>query len=68
MAYLKGKNKSVEMTSEGWDEQFKNKNYAYMFINMMNDKCNKIGTLDTRMVNSHGNDAFDQLKNVSTCN
>ena len=27
-----------------------------------------MGTLDTHMYNSHGNDAYDQLKNVSTCN
>jgi D-alanyl-D-alanine carboxypeptidase len=34
----------------------------------MNEKCVKIGLLDTKMYNSHGNDAFNQLKNVSTCN
>ena len=35
---------------------------------MMNEKCQKLGLLDTKMFNSHGNDAYDQLKNVSTCN
>lgn len=34
----------------------------------MNEKCQKLGLLDTHMYNSHGNDAYDQLKNVSTCN
>ncbi len=28
----------------------------------------RLGTIDTRLYNSHGNDAFDQLKNISTCN
>lgn len=35
---------------------------------MMNERCHKLGTLDTRFFNSHGNDAYDQLKNISTCN
>jgi len=34
----------------------------------MNDKVQRLGTIDTRFYNSHGNDAFDQLKNISTCN
>ena len=35
---------------------------------MMNERCQKTGTLDTKFFNSHGNDAYDQLKNISTCN
>ena len=35
---------------------------------MMNERCQKSGTLDTKIFNSHGNDAYDQLKNISTCN
>jgi D-alanyl-D-alanine carboxypeptidase len=27
-----------------------------------------MGLLDTHLHNSHGNDAYDHLKNVSTCN
>ena len=34
----------------------------------MNEKCKKMGLRDTHIYNSHGNDAYDQLKNVSTCN
>ena len=34
----------------------------------MNEKCQKMGLLDTHIYNSHGNDAYDQLKNISTCN
>ena len=39
-----------------------------MFIALMNEKCQKLGLIDTHIYNSHGNDAFDQLKNTSTCN
>ena len=57
--------------AEGWYEQHlgnNNKNYASQFINLMNERCQKLGLLDTHFYNSHGNDAYDQNKNVSTCN
>lgn len=34
----------------------------------MNEKVQRLGTIDTKFYNSHGNDAYDQLKNISTCN
>lgn len=33
----------------------------------MNEKCQRMGLLDTHLYNSHGNDAYDHVKNVSTC-
>ena len=68
---LKLRNKNVDAHKQEWYDPYignNNKSYAYLFITMMNEKCQKLGLLDTKMFNSHGNDAYDQLKNVSTCN
>ena len=68
MVTLKNKNRDINHYSPTWYQPYKNKNFAYIFIMLMNEKCQKIGTLDSHFYNSHGNDAYDQLKNVSTCN
>jgi D-alanyl-D-alanine carboxypeptidase len=68
LCFLKTKNKNVNPETDDWYAPYSNKNYAYMFIGMMNERCMKLGTLDTKFFNSHGNDAYDQLKNISTCN
>jgi D-alanyl-D-alanine carboxypeptidase len=68
LAYLKSKNKPVDAYSDEWYKVAKHNNYAYIFINMMNEKCQRIGTTYTQIFNSHGNDAYEQLRNVSTCN
>lgn len=65
---LKSRNKFVDPHKEGWYENYNNKNYSYLFIQAMNDKVQKLGSVDTKIYNSHGNDAYDQLKNISTCN
>lgn len=66
--FLKFKNKFVDPYEADWFRPFSTKNYSYLFIGLMNEKVQKIGTLDTKIFNSHGNDAYEQLKNVSTCN
>ena len=71
MQFLKIKNKPFSPHEENWYESYlsnTNKNFSYLFINLMNEKCKNIGLRDTHLYNSHGNDAYDQLKNVSTCN
>ena len=71
MQFLKIKNKYFNPHNQLWYESYlenTNKNFSYLFINLMNEKCKKLGLRDTHMYNSHGNDAYDQLKNVSTCN
>ena len=68
---IKLRNKEVNPYKDGWYSEFlsnPNKSYSYHFINLMNEKCQKMGLIDTHFYNSHGNDAYDQLKNVSTCN
>ena len=68
---LKMRNRSIDPTKDDWYDPYlanNNKSYAYLFITMMNEKCQRLGLLDTKVFNSHGNDAYDQLKNVSTCN
>ena len=71
MQNLKVRNKPFNPTMDKWYEECvtnPKKSYSFLFIHMMNEKCQKLGLLDTHVYNSHGNDAFDQLKNVSTCN
>jgi D-alanyl-D-alanine carboxypeptidase len=68
LSFLKSKNKPIDPYNAEWYKPYVTKNYSYLFIGMMNEKCQKIGTLDTKFFNSHGNDAYDQLKNISTCN
>jgi D-alanyl-D-alanine carboxypeptidase len=68
LSFLKSKNKNVDPYAPDWYRPYTNKNYSYIFIGMMNERCQKIGTLDTKFFNSHGNDSYDQLKNISTCN
>lgn len=67
--YLKVKNKRVDPHKDKWYEQYLqgNKNYMPYFISLMNEKCQKMGVLESHFYNPHGNDAFDQFKNVSTC-
>ena len=66
LSYLKGKGRQVKPEEDGWDSPY-TKNYAYIFIGMMNERCHRAGTLDTKCNNSHGNDPYDYYKNVSTC-
>ena len=68
LCFLKGRGKQIDPYAPDWYSKYQTKNYAYLFIGLMNEKCHKVGTLDTKLFNSHGNDAYDQLKNVSTCN
>lgn len=68
MMHLKSKNKNFDLHWDGWFEEYQTKSYSYLFINAMNEKVRSFGTIDTKFFNSHGNDAFDQLKNISTCN
>lgn len=68
LSFIKNRNKQVDPYSPDWYVPYASKNYSYIFIGLMNEKCQRVGTLDSRMFNSHGNDAYDQLKNVSTCN
>lgn len=68
---IKMRNRSVDPLQERWYDAYlanNTKSFAYLFINMMGERCQRLGLLDTRIFNSHGNDAYDQLKNVSTCN
>ena len=67
LAFVKGRGKHINPESQNWYKSF-SKSYSYLFIGMMNERCQKMGTLDTKVFNSHGNDAYDQLKNISTCN
>jgi len=66
--FLKGRNRQVNPLTNDWYVPYIGKNFAFCFISMMNEKCNRIGTVDTKMFNCHGNDAYEQLKNISTCN
>lgn len=68
MMNLKSKNKYFDPHWDDWFEEYQAKSYSYLFINSMNEKVQRFGTIDTKFFNSHGNDAFDQLKNISTCN
>ena len=66
---LKLKNKYCDFERDNWYREYltnPNKNYSYHFIFMMNEKCQKLGLVDTKLFNSHGNDAYNQLKNIST--
>lgn len=68
---LKNKNKNVNPYKQLWYEDYQDpaaKSSAYLFVNLMVEKCQKMGLLDTKIYNSHGNDAFDNLRNISTCN
>ena len=68
LTFIKGKGRNINPEADAeWFKPY-NKNYSYLFIGMMNERCHKSGLLDTKMFNSHGNDAYDQLKNISTCN
>lgn len=71
MKWFIQKNKTFHPHQKGWYEHFyetSNKNFSYLFINLINEKCKQIGLQETHIYNSHGNDAFDQYKNISTCN
>lgn len=71
MYNIKLRNKCCDFYKENWYGEYlvnPNKSFSYHFINMMNEKCQKLGLLDTKIFNSHGNDAYSQLKNISTSN
>jgi D-alanyl-D-alanine carboxypeptidase len=68
LSFLKFRNKQIDPYSSDWFKPYLNKNCSYIFIGMMNERCQKMGTVDTRFFNSHGNDAYEQVKNTSTCN
>ena len=67
LVFVKGRGKNINPETPDWYKPY-NKSYSYLFIGMMNERCQKTGTIDTKFFNSHGNDAYDQLKNISTCN
>ena len=72
LAHLHYRNINPHPHNRNWYDTFlpstPQKTPSYTFLTLLNEKCKKMGLLDTHLYNPHGNDAFDHFKNVSTCN